>query len=218
MPVFSSCFTPCGGLSRTAMRLPEGLIIVPAHFLNAPEDGFRGYVEGDKHQHHVVKIDFHRTGFKRKLFGSFTKVKHCYNFETSELQNQSLCLLTTASSEDCNHAVSSKFTVLRKRTQCPHVNGALALNLHCQSLEVNEDIPKGYFHAEDEDYLWDQMEREKEYKIKTKFNGETIEIPFNFQLMCKFNGKLRLGSIDSQVEQINCKAFTSFVRLSSEFS
>ena len=83
-------------LPDPTMTVPEGLRFAVAHFLTVPEEGFRNIIEGDNHQHHIVKISPRDGGFDVAKFGAFTRVDDKFSFETEDLKNERLCHLTTA--------------------------------------------------------------------------------------------------------------------------
>ena len=203
------------------MTVPEGLAIAPAHFLTAPEEEYREYIEGDQHKHHVVKIDSVNGELKMKLFGSFTRVEHRFSFSTEELKNETFCYLTTGMHlmkflfpsymNTCNHAIKKTFLFSRKINRCPHWDGALVVNFLCQAVANNEEKLKEYLQTapETEDclykYPWSQLTLGQEYKIESRFGDAVTTIPFSFIKLCKHNGMLRLGEIYSDPQNINCK-------------
>merc|ERR550532_1183999 len=80
-------------LDKKTDTVPEGLKISLAHFLSVPEDElFRNNLEGDNHEHHIVKVSQGDDGnFTMRKFGSFTRVTtDSFFFETEDLKNQSL--------------------------------------------------------------------------------------------------------------------------------
>ena len=203
------------------MTVPEGLAIAPAHFLTAPEEEYREYIEGDQHKHHVVKIDSVDGNLKMKLFGSFTRVEHRFSFSTEELKNETFCYLTTvthvmkllfpSSSNTCNHAIRKSFVISRKMKRCPQLDGALVLNFLCQSVANNEEKLKEYLEDAPETekciykYPWDQLTLGLDYIIESKFGDAEMSVPFSFIQLCKANGMLCLGGIPSKLPSVNCK-------------
>ena len=202
------------------MRVPEGLAIAPAHFLTAPEEEYREYIEGDQHKHHVVKIDSVNGKLKMKLFGSFTRVEHRFSFSTEALTNENFCFLTTGITTGfglfgqkgyCNHAIRKSFVISRKLKRCPHLDGALVLNLLCQAVATDEENLQQYLESAPEPeeclykYPWDQLVLHQEYKVDTRFGDAVMAIPFSFIQLCKANGMLRLEDIHSKLPFVNCK-------------
>ena len=203
------------------MTVPEGITIAPAHFLSAPNDEFREDIEGDHHSHHIVKIDCKDGMFDVKIFGSFTTVYHRFSFETKDLQNQSLCFLTTASlfgilggnNPDCNHGSLKQFLISRKLRRCPHIDGAFVLNLLCK--EITDDESKLAEHLEGsgereihlQEHIWPiNLTAGQNYKIKTEFGDFIQTLSFSYETLCRDNGKQVLGDIRSNLKIINCRA------------
>ena len=207
-----------------SMTVPEGITIAPAHFLTAPDDDFREDIEGNNHEHYIIKVVATNENLEMRLFGSFTRVEDRFSFDTSELQNGKLCFLTTgilskllpgiSPNPVCNHGITKIFVVSRKKRVCPHINRALALNLLCEDIVRNdgdkvakylERYKEVCFNDEDDGkYPWDQLSPNLKYELKIKFGEATKEIPFSFLKLCRSNGMLRLGDIDSQLQNVNC--------------
>ena len=76
--------------------VPEGLKIAPVHFLSAPTDElFRNIIEGDKHEHHIVKIVQKKEGYEVEIIDSFVEIRDKFCFETEKFSNKPLCYITT---------------------------------------------------------------------------------------------------------------------------
>jgi len=116
-----------------SMTVPEGISIAPAHFLTAPDDDFREHIEGNNHEHHIIKIIVNNGNLEMRLFGSFTRVDDRFSFATPELHNEKLCFLTTGilnkllfgpdpTCNHCNHGNTKTFVVSiqKNRNLSPH--------------------------------------------------------------------------------------------------
>ena len=122
-------------LKDCSAGVPEGLKIAPAHFLSAPtNEEFRKFIEGDNHQHFIIKIDKKHGKYEVSTFGSFTRVTDRFCFETSEIRD--LCYLTTGylwfeGRPMCNHGAKTALAVKSDGENCPRENGSLELSLLC---------------------------------------------------------------------------------------
>ena len=169
-----------------------------------------------------------------KQYGSFSKVEDRFSFETSNLKNKRFCFITTATYLDlkcykwklrrggvpkCNHATTAKsFIISKKVKSCPHVNGALSLNLFCDELANSKETVSNHFSSldpEEESIVkynkWTQMGSGEEYTVLTNFGNEEGAMDFSFLELCRANGKLTLGSIPSKLPVINCKAYKTLI-------
>ena len=204
-----------------SMTVPEGISIAPAHFLTAPDDDFREHIEGNNHEHHIIKIIVNNGNLEMRLFGSFTMVEDRFSFATPELHNEKLCFLTTGilnkllfgPDPTCNHGNTKTFVVSRKIGISPHIDRALAVTLFCEDHADNASFLQEHFLKFEEvcldhgKYPWDQLTPNKEYDMNITSGEATMKIPFSFSfyLLCKYNGKLRLGNIDSKLLNVSCK-------------
>ena len=203
-----------------SMTVPEGITIAPAHFLTGPDDSHRDAIEGDGHTHYIVKVYFKNGNLHMEKIDSFTKVEGKFSFSTTELQNHSLCFLTTATlfglipgKPYCEHGSVKSFLVSRKTKRCPHIDGAFVLNLLCD--EIVTDKTKLQTHLEStgekEEYvpehIWKiNISPGQNYQIKTEFGDASRTICFSFMSLCRDNGKQVLGDICSNLKTINCRA------------
>ena len=207
-------------LPDPTMTVPQGLAIAPAHFLAAPEEEYRNYIEGDQHEHYVVKIDSLNGHPKMKLFDSFIRVDHKFSFASEGLSNHGFCHLTTAGflgfgggKPQCDHASAAKtFIVSKNINWCPLKNGALRLNLFCDEFASDKNYLEKYFERKGEQCLlkyneWNDFELGEHYRIEAKLGrkGEAGKLKFSFLSLCRANGKMTLGSIPSSHHSHNCK-------------
>ena len=194
-------------LPDPSMKVPEGLKFAVAHFLTVPEERYRNVIEGDNHQHHIVKIAPrpHGGDFVVKKFGAFTRVDDKFSFETEDLKNQSLCHLTTGwfggEYPHCKHGSVQTFLVGWKEHICPHATNALDLYLVCHSKQ--SDSIEGRKILRNLTFKHDITPGQK-FQIVTILGSESKPLTFSFLELCKENGMKKLRTIQSSLE-VDCK-------------
>ena len=67
-------------LPENSMTVPEGLKFAIANFLTAPTEKFREDIEGDNHEHYMVKIGMKNEGFVK--LESTTRIDGRFSIET----------------------------------------------------------------------------------------------------------------------------------------
>ena len=195
-------------LPDPTMTVPEGLKFAVAHFLTVPEEGFRNIIEGDNHQHHIVKISPRDGGFDVAKFGAFTRVDDKFSFETEDLKNERLCHLTTGwfgrKYPYCNHGSKQTFLVGWKEHICPHSTNAMDLYLVCGgSRSTLSDSVHGRKILKHLTFDHDITPGQK-FQIVTDLGGESKPVTFSFLDLCKENGLMRLRTIPSYLN-VDCK-------------
>ena len=218
----------CGPLIELELQsksdvVPEGLRISVAHFLSAPDDEiFRNALEGDNHQHHLVKIfqDAEDGERKVKVLDSFTRVGDSFCFETESLAGERLChlVITTGLSGEeeekpvCHHGVSTTTAVIQTEGKCPNEDGALQCYVLCKSrVQAFRVENEGNIKVLDSKTIfYHSLEKTSDYMlIITPGAGRCV---FNFRNLCKSNGTHYLGNFPNKIEAKNCKS-TSKVHL-----
>ena len=128
--------------------VPEGLKIAPVHFLSPPTDErFRNFIEGDKHEHHIVKIVQKKEGYEVEIIDSFIEIRDKFCFETEKFSNKSLCFITTVfmgfgEKPFCSHGAQIRFAVSQITAKCPHQKGALETFSWGNILQLDQILPK----------------------------------------------------------------------------
>ena len=193
-------------------KVPAGLKISPANFLSAPTDErFRSVIEGDNHQHQIIKIN-HKDG-EVKTFGNFTRVTDTFSFETEDIRE--FCHITSGifgtgffSKPQCNHGAEMRFAVEHNQEQCPRENGSLEFFIVCQSrVEDCGTEPRKELKVLIKDsHILDTAAKHKMVILPGCKEGTD----FNFLELCQKNGKLFLGDFPSNFEEKDCKKKTQF--------
>ena len=195
-------------LPDPTMTVPEGLKFAVAHFLTVPEEEFRNIIEGDNHQHHIVKISPRDGGFDVAKFGAFTRVDDKFSFETEDLKNERLCHLTTGwfggKYPYCNHGSKQTFLVGWKEHICLHSTNALDLYLVCGGHFSNQsDSVDGRKILRHLTFKHD-ITADQKFQVMTILGGESDLVTFSFLDLCKENGLKRLRTIPSFLN-VDCK-------------
>ena len=131
-------------LPNSSDTVPDGLKFSPRHFLAAPDEEFRNHMEGDNHQHYIMKVNKVQGHFVSKEFGTFTSVEDEFCFET-DLKNESLCFLVVTSDNgekrpECKHGAQITFGIAQTpdlREVCPSEDETLQLYAICKG-QVND--------------------------------------------------------------------------------
>ena len=191
-----------------SMRVPEGLKFAIANYLTAPTEKFREDIEGDNHEHYMVKIDISKGEFMQ--IDSTTRIDDRFSIETENLKNQHLCTLAIGYFNYCSHGIHKTFLVSRKEQICPHFNGAFDLKLYCKdnakSLHKGQTIEGEVPEVVEKKYDdWALRDKQKDYKISVTFGNRKQEMSFSFYGLCESNGRIKFGDILSGLETINCK-------------
>ena len=188
-----------------SMRVPEGLKFAIANYLTVPTEKFREDIEGDNHEHYMVKIDMNNGEFMQ--IDSTTRIDDRFSIETENLKNQHLCTLAIGYFNYCSHGIHKTFLVSRKEQICPHISGAFNLKLYCKdnAKSLYEGQIKEGEVVEMKYDDWALQDKHKDYKISVEFGNKKQEMLFSFSGLCYSNGKIKLGDIFSRLETFNCK-------------
>ena len=174
--------------------VPEGLKIAPVHFLSPPTDEqFRNFIEGDKHEHHIVKIVQKKEGYEVEIIDSFIEIREKFCFETEKFSNKPLCYITTVfmgfgEKPVCSHGAQIRFAVSQITAKCPHQKGALELHAVCKGMEetFQEKQEKArrtlLFEFPDEGIKLDTF---SDYKLKTTPGDSVDGKAFSFSELCR---------------------------------
>ena len=192
-------------------KVPDGLKISPAHFLSAPTDeGFREVIEGDKHEHHIIKINKKNGKYEAKTFGNFSRVTDKFCFETEDIRE--FCYITSGilgtgfgSKPHCNHGAKITFAVEHNGMGCPLEDGSLEFFIQCISKVKDGGKEKVNFLYK-VSYTLDQI---ASYKMKI-LPGDEEGVIFNFLKLCQDNGQLSLGNFPSKWKKKDCKKKVTF--------
>ena len=194
--------------------VPEGLKIAPVHFLSPPTDErFRNFIEGDKHEHHIVKIVQKKEGYEVEIIDSFIEIRDKFCFETEKFSNKSLCFITTVfmgfgEKPFCSHGAQIRFAVSQITAKCPHQKGALELHAVCKSMEetFQEKQEKArrtlLFEFPDEGIKLDTF---SDYKLKTTPGDSVDGKAFSFSELCRDSGIKLFGNLPRDITPRNCK-------------
>ena len=194
--------------------VPEGLKIAPVHFLSPPTDErFRNFIEGDKHEHHIVKIVKKKEGYEVEIIDSFIEIRDKFCFETEKFSNKSLCFITTVfmgfgEKPVCSHGAQIRFAVSQITAKCPHQKGALELHAVCKSMEetFQEKQEKArrtlLFEFPDEGIKLDTF---SDYKLKTTPGDSVDGKAFSFSELCRDSGIKLFGNLPRDITPRNCK-------------
>ena len=172
---------------------------------------FRNILEGDNHQHHIVKVSQDEDGkLKMTKFGSFTRVTDSFCFGTEDLKNQTLCFLTITgdSGEEkptCTHGISTTTAVIQKEGKCPHEDGGLISYVLCESklLDFQKEHKKNIRILDLNTKHYHKLNRESKYKMDIKPGDNSTK--FSFLDLCKSNGEHYLGNYPRNIQAKNCK-------------
>ena len=201
-------------LAGDCETLPEGLKIAPVHFLSPPTDErFRNFIEGDKHEHHIVKIVQKKEGYEVEIIDSFIEIRDKFCFETEKFSNKSLCFITTVfmgfgEKPFCSHGAQIRFAVSQITAKCPHQKGALELHAVCKSMEetFQEKQEKArrtlLFEFPDEGIKLDTF---SDYKLKTTPGDSVDGKAFSFSELCRDSGIKLFGNLPRDITPRNCK-------------
>ena len=194
--------------------VPEGLKIAPVHFLSPPTDErFRNFIEGDKHEHHIVKIVQKKEGYEVEIIDSFVEIRDKFCFETEKFSNKPLCYITTVfmgfgEKLVCSHGAQIRFAVSQITAKCPHQKGALELHAVCKSMEetFQEKQEKArrtlLFEFPDEGIKLDTF---SDYKLKTTPGDSVDGKAFSFSELCRDSGIKLFGNLPRDITPRNCK-------------
>ena len=195
-------------LPDPTMTVPEGLKFAVAHFLTVPEEEFRNVIEGDNHQHHIVKISPRDGGFDVAKFGEFTRVDDKFSFETEDLKNERLCHLTTGwfgrKYPYCNHGSKQTFLVGWKEKICPQSTNALDLYLVCEGHRSQQSDSIDGRKILDLPTFQHDITPDQKFQIVTILGIKSDPVTFSFLDLCKENGLKRLRTIPSSLD-VDCK-------------
>ena len=197
-------------------KVPDGLKISPAHFLSAPTDeGFRGVIEGDSHEHHIIKINKKNGKYEAKTFGNFSRVTDKFCFETEDIRE--FCYITSGiwgtgfgSRPHCDHGAEMTFGVEHNRLECPLEDGSLEFFILCKSkvIDYGKDQAKEMIFLNEESQILDTATAVS-YRMEILPGCERGSI-FKFLELCQKNGKLSLGNFPSEFKDKNCKKRAQF--------
>ena len=193
--------------------VPEGLKIAPVHFLSPPTDErFRNFIEGDKHEHHIVKIVQKKEGYEVEIIDSFIEIREKFCFETEKFSNKSLCFITTVfmgfgEKPFCSHGAQIRFAVSQITAKCPHQKGALELHAVCKSMEETfleklGDVRRTMFTFPADGMKLDTFSA---FKLKTNPGDSVDGKAFSFSDLCRESGIKLFGNLPRDITEGNCK-------------